>query len=269
MNAQVDILLKYPKELDAPEAQVTPLVLQAENFVIQNDDDLAVAASNLKAVKAEATRAENERKAMTRPLDESKRNILLHFSPWEKGLEAAEAAWKRCISKYQAKQLLLRQEAERRAAEASRKERERMEAEAAKRDEEARREREKSDAKARELEEQGKTERAEALRAKSEEKATAKQADADALRMAANSMPTAPVVVMPAAKIEGISSREVWGAELIDKMVLIRAVAAGEAPADLLEVNMPLANKLARALKAGFKFAGLRAVTTTSVAVRA
>lgn len=77
---------------------------------------------------------------------------------------------------------------------------------------------------------------------------------------------TAPPTVQ---KVAGIASREIWRAEIGDKMALIKAVATGQAPSDLLDVNQSVANQMARALKTGMQYPGLKAVCEKTVAAGA
>ena len=267
MTAKVDI--QYSPELQTIGDNTNTLLAAAIAFVIRSEQDYHLAAENLKAVKAEAKRIETERMGMTRPLDAAKKTIMDHFRPWEATLAQAEAAWKKSMGTYQDEQRRIREEAERRAAEAARKERERMEAEAAKREEAARLEREKAEAKARELEEAGKAERAAALRAQAETRATAKEADAQALHLAAATMPAAPVIHMPAPKATGVSSRTIWKHEVTDLRALARAVADGIVPPTAIQPNDSYLGQRARADKEHTHIPGVRVFPDTSVAVRA
>lgn len=267
MTAKVEI--DYSPELKKLGDNTNTLLAAAIAFVVRTEDDYQLAAENLKAVKAEARRIETERMGMTRPLDAAKKTIMDHFRPWETALSQAETAWKQSMGAYQAEQRRLREEAERRAAEAARKERERLAAEAAKREEAARKERERAEAKARELEEAGKTERAAALRVRAEERAVATESDAQALQLAAMTMPTAPVVHMPAPKAAGVSSRTIWKHEVTDLRALARAVADGIVPPTAILPNDSYLGQRARADKEHTNIPGVRVFSDTSVAVRA
>ena len=76
----------------------------------------------------------------------------------------------------------------------------------------------------------------------------------------------APVVASNRPKIQGVSTRVTWSAELTDKMALIKAVAAGLAPETLLDVNMPTANQMARAMKSHLNYPGIKAVSKKGIA---
>jgi DNA repair exonuclease SbcCD ATPase subunit len=246
------------------------------------------AADQLRAIKTRAASLESWREKLKKPILEAGRAIDAFFKAPQQFLADAEKAIKTSMLTYDRRQQQLREEAERLAAEAARKEQERLQAQAAKaeaaarakREEEERKAREKreiEEAKARKLEEAGRAEEADRRRAAAQEAEqrrmeaaaeTERQriAEADAKRLAAETMPTAPVIHMETQKVAGISTREVWSAEVTDKMKLIRAVAAGEAPAELLDINMSTLNRLAKALKGGLSYPGIRAVSEKNMA---
>lgn len=70
------------------------------------------------------------------------------------------------------------------------------------------------------------------------------------------------------AKVEGVSSRELWSAEVTDKAALVRFVAANPMWMHLLEPNMVAINGLARSQRGALAIPGVRAVSATSRAVR-
>jgi len=76
----------------------------------------------------------------------------------------------------------------------------------------------------------------------------------------------APIVQPAATKVAGVSYRENWTADITDMMALVKAVAAGEQPLSLLVINMPALNQMARALKAELKIPGVKAVCHKIVA---
>jgi len=59
-----------------------------------------------------------------------------------------------------------------------------------------------------------------------------------------------------------------WHAEMTDIIALCKAVADGTAPAELVQLNQPAANRMASALRDAVSYPGLRFVSTTSLAVR-
>ena len=78
-------------------------------------------------------------------------------------------------------------------------------------------------------------------------------------------------VTVPSAapKVAGIAPRDIWSAEVTDKLLLIKAVAEGKAPADLVDVNQSVANQMARALKTSLCYPGLKPICVKTVAAGA
>lgn len=76
------------------------------------------------------------------------------------------------------------------------------------------------------------------------------------------------VPVVPTTTLAGNSTRELWRAELVDIRALCAAIAAGKAPADLVQFSQDAGNRLATALKDSADVPGLRFVRTKSMAVR-
>lgn len=78
---------------------------------------------------------------------------------------------------------------------------------------------------------------------------------------------TPPVTVAPPTpKVQGVSFRETWSAEVDDIRALCRAIADGTAPTTYVTPNMTAINAIARAQKDGFSVPGCRAVMTKQVA---
>lgn len=91
--------------------------------------------------------------------------------------------------------------------------------------------------------------------------------------------PPAPVLVVPepifvplpqieVPKAEGISTREVWKAEVVDLSSLVAAVASGRQPAILLLPNQVALNQMARAQKHMLAIPGVKAVVEHIMPVR-
>jgi hypothetical protein len=79
--------------------------------------------------------------------------------------------------------------------------------------------------------------------------------------------PRPPVAAPP--KVEGVSFRDAYHAEVVDLMALVKAVAAGQAPLTLLQVNTTALNGLARSLKGALVIPGVKVVSDRVAAVRA
>ncbi|MCJ7663058.1 MAG: hypothetical protein MUO24_02320 [Desulfobacterales bacterium] len=70
----------------------------------------------------------------------------------------------------------------------------------------------------------------------------------------------APRVYIPIPKVDNLSFREDWSAEVINLPELVRAVAEGRAALAYLEPNLPGLNAQARSLRGEMKIPGVRAV---------
>lgn len=79
-------------------------------------------------------------------------------------------------------------------------------------------------------------------------------------------MPRVQPAYMPT---KGISTREIWHAEVTNIRELARAVADGRAAPTLIQPNMTALNGLARSLKRAMNTPGVKAVVETTTAVRA
>lgn len=81
-------------------------------------------------------------------------------------------------------------------------------------------------------------------------------------------IPVIPVKVESTLpKVEGISSRKLFKAEVVNLKLLIEAIAAGHVPIEAVEANMTFLNAQARAFKKeGTLYAGVRIVSEGSLA---
>jgi hypothetical protein len=100
--------------------------------------------------------------------------------------------------------------------------------------------------------------------------AAAREAGFDEESLEALAEEAAPTALARVAKLDtgGVSTRDVWSAEVTDIHALIDWVSKNHDFAGLLRVDQVSLNAQARALKAGMKFPGVRAVRRTSVATR-
>jgi len=102
--------------------------------------------------------------------------------------------------------------------------------------------------------------------------ASALEAQGD--KKAADEVITAPVDVAPVVlqktvpKVQGVSFREVWRGECIDKMALIKAAATDQKLSALLEPNNVAINQLARSLRESFLIPGCRSIKEKIVSGR-
>lgn len=253
----MDINLTPAATAAAAEAQT--ILAVARDFKVTTTAEYSTAGEQLKQIKALATKLNDERLEMTRPLDTTKKLIMDRFREPLAFLEDAERQIKRAIGDYDAEQRRLRQEAEKAAAEAARKERERMQAEAAKAEQAAREKREKEEAKARELEAKGRAAEAEAKRQAAAEAEAQRLREAEATRAAAESIPAAPVVHIEQPKLAGVSSRQVWKFEIAD---------ADQIPRQYLVPDEKAIGAVVRALGERANIPGVRVYAETIISSR-
>lgn len=117
---------------------------------------------------------------------------------------------------------------------------------------------------------------AEAARKEAEAKQIANAVEAEAFGMddVAEAIIDGPApihVVAPVApppKVEGVSTRKTYRAEVVDLAALVRHVAANPVHAALILPNETALNAMARTLKDAFQIPGVRVVAEESVAVR-
>jgi hypothetical protein len=226
-------------EAQAAAAEATEVAEVAHSLVIDSQDMYELGAEHLRSIKSVASKIDETRKSMTRPLDQAKAAIMDFFRPFADRAAAAEADLKRRMLGYQQQV-----EAERRA-----------EAERLRREEEARRqaEREAAEAEAMAMAEQGKVDEAEATLAAAEMTAA----------LPVNVTPT-----VEAPKASGISTRDNWKAEVTDFGALIGHVATHPQLQHLLLPALPELKKLAAALKEGANIPGVRVYNEPTLAAR-
>lgn len=176
--------LHIPADVAQDIAASHPLVEAAHALTVDSGDAYAAAGAQIREIARMRKVLEEKRLSMTRPLDQTKKEIMALFKHPDDSLGEAEGIISRKMLAYKAEQDRARREAEAAAAEAARKERERLEKQAAA-----------------------------AVRRGQEEKAAA-------LQEAAASVPAAPVVHVPQASAEGVSTRVVWRWEIADRASL-------------------------------------------------
>lgn len=159
------------------------------------------------------------------------RSLVAEKKSHESPLEQAEQALKRSMLSYQLVEEQKRREDEALAQEEARKQRERLEAQAA-----------KAAAK-------GRIEKAEAL-----------QATAAAV--------VAPIIPTSTPKLAGVSVRVTWRATVTNLMELVKAVAAGVVPLNALQADTTFLNNQARAMKETLAYPGVKAEQETGIASR-
>lgn len=202
----------------------------AHSIRVETQDDYSYAADELKGVKKKYKELEENRKSITRNMDAAKKKVMDLFREPLGYLSKAEEILKDKMGNYNAKQERIREAELARAQEEQRKEQERLRAEAEK-----------------------------AMEKGDVEVAAALEFEADA---------TPVVTTLPPEKTEGISYREDWYAEVTDEADLITAVLKGNAPSNLIIINMAVLNAMARTLKKGFNVPGVVAKTKKVMAAK-
>lgn len=223
--------IQISDEVKEKSASATDLAQTITQVKAETPQDYQHIAGTLREIRRRYKELDQHRKSITIKLDQAKRGIMDLF---RNPLNALRAADTYCVAEMRRYDYLLEKaqaEEEARIRERQRKERERIER------------------RARQAEEKGREEKAEALRMQSEQ---------------------VPEISVNAEKpkVEGISYREEWRAEVTDKMALIKAVAEGKAPSALLDVNMKVVNQQARALKTELHYPGVRVFKRKTVASR-
>lgn len=127
---------------------------------------------------------------------------------------------------------------------------------------------------ARAAEERRKAEEEARRKAEEEQLAAAEMLQKEGMTQAAEAVLEMPTVVPKVAVVEpvkagGESYREIWSAEVVDLMTLVKAVAAGLQPLAYLEANMSTLNKAAGMFKGTVQIPGVRIKSETILARRA
>jgi hypothetical protein len=221
--------------MNTPETEINQAIALSDEVRavrVVTPSDYTAAGLFLRSIKGKIKEIDTLRKSMTKPLDESKKNIMALFQPAELKLAEAVTVVSRAMITWENEQETKRREFERRA-----------QAEAQKRAEE------EALAMAIEVEATGDTELAEVI--------------------IAESVIAPPVKILSTVpKINGTFSRETWSAEVTDIKALAIAVAAGQAPVESLQANMTFLNQMARSFRDSLKYPGVRAVSSRSITSR-
>jgi hypothetical protein len=78
-----------------------------------------------------------------------------------------------------------------------------------------------------------------------------------------------PIMAPPAPRVEGVSFRDEWSAEVTDLSALVKAIAGGTVPLTLVKADQVALNGMARSLREAMKIPGVKAVSKRNVAARA
>lgn len=171
--------LSTDEQVVALQPEVSKLTTFARALQIKTVEGYNQAADYLKSIKGMLKQIEDARTRITKPINESLREVNTQAREASTPLQTAESQIKRAMIAYADEQERIRREEQRKADEAARKERERIEAQA------------------RKAQDAGKAERAAELEQRAQ-------------------TVVAPVVQREAPKVTGVSTRESWRYEVIN-----------------------------------------------------
>ena len=255
MNEEVKFTPEVMAEVEAAEQALE----DAKTFAVTTIPEYEQAGEALKKLSGRGKQLETMRKNLKAPALEQCKRIDEFFKGPQTFIDDAKKAIKKALGAFDAAQKRKREEAERKAAEDARKERERLEREAAKAEEAARKKRAAEEAKARKLEEEGRAAEAEAKRKAAAEREEARLREAEAKRDAAEQVPVAPVVHTEQPQVKGVSTRQTWKFEITDPDQL---------PREYLVANDKAIGSVVRALKDKTNIPGVRVYCEDSIAAR-
>ncbi len=209
---------------------------QAKTFDITSSEIAINASESLKKIKALGKHLEQKRTAITGPMNIALREVNALFKPAKQWLKDAEGLLKGKILSYQSEQDRIAREAQRKA------------------DEEARKERVKLEKAAALAAQAGMDDRADELK--------------EEIEVQEIETREAPAVVSAAPKLQGISTRRIWEAEVTDKLTFVKYVAENPSMLGYLKINESALHAQARTLKDEMNFPGVKAVEHKSIAAR-
>lgn len=242
-----------PDTIPAEFASVEPALAAvrdgyAQIRTIKSAEQFQAAGELLKAVKGALKQIEEQRVAITKPINDSLRAVNAQAKAAAVPFETAEREIKARMVEYSDEQERIRREEQRKAEEAARRERERLAELQRKAEAKAREEAEALRRQAEEAESAGRAAEAARLSAKAEkvEDRAAEKVEDLQLREA---MVVAPVVERETPRIAGTSFREVWKFEVTDP---------AQVPRQYLAVDEAKVRKVVQALKGDAEIPGVR-----------
>lgn len=209
------------------------IVSESRELQIKSQAGYEVACDHLKTIKAMQAEALSKFEPMREKAYRAYEEVLKQKKSVMDPLEQAEKTLKSGIGSWLAEQERIRQEEERRA----REEADRLHAE-------------EIEAQIEEAERDG--------------------ASIEEVAMIATQPMLAPTPITSAAveKVNGVSARESWSAEIINPRLVLEAVLKGIVPIQAVQMNTAYFNQRARADKQALNIPGVRAVCKSGVAVR-
>lgn len=205
------------------------LTLQEDGLIIRNSDEAALAGVKLRSVKSDLTELDNLLKTMTAPMNQALKAAREMFARPKALLQRSELNLKNAIQRFQQEQENMRRAEEAKLREAQRKEQE------------------KADAKALALRAKGKDERADAVLA---------------------AVPSVPTVILADNRLDGISMRKTWKAEVTDIVALVAYIADHSEMLQFIVVNESQLNAFARSTAGAVPLPGVHFYQAQTVAAR-
>lgn len=231
-----------------------------QSFQITDADTYALAADELKSIKAKANSLEDQRTSITGPINQALKGINAMFKGPGEVLAQAERILKTKMLAWQDEQERLAAEERRKAEEAAAAERRRLAEEAAARQREAEAQAQAAAKAAAEGDEQAaQIAQAEAQRAAAEAQAATTTAQ----------MVVAPVVAMPAAKAAGISTAKKIDFEVTSLHELVKHVAAHPELINLLAADTVKLRAYVKGLGLACQLPGVRVFEDKVLSARA
>lgn len=232
---------------------------QIVSVTVSNEAELRGASEFAKRLKSYDRQLESERKAAKEPFLQKGKDVDSTFGKVRELVGARVKAIMKGVNDFKAAVEAKRLEAQRRADEAARKERERMEEQAAKqraKEEAARKEAEEAARKAAEAEDEQERQKLEAEARKKQAQADKAARDAETKQKIASTV-VAPVIESEAPDIKGVSKRANWRADVTDKVKFIQWAIKNE-EYQYIDINMPNLNKYAKMIKDTKDIPGVR-----------
>lgn len=263
MNEQtlqpITITVDPTKDIIAIQSEAGKAMTLAQAYEIDSPETYSMAGTDLQAIKSRLKAVDEQRKSITRPLDEAKRAIMALFEAPTKFLTDAESLLKSKMLAFndeqERKQRVLQAELEEKA----RKERERLAAEAAKAqakaEEEARLLREKAEA----AKAAGNAAKAAELAAKAESRIEAAAEKVEEIQHQ-QAVTVAPVVNIPKGEAKGTAMREEWDFEITDRNAI---------PREFLIPDEKTIRAMVKARKGETNIPGIRVFSKRNLAARA
>lgn len=227
----LDVKVEHPTPAALSRGASSALEL-VQSFEVVDDATYSIGAEELQAIKAKASKLDEQRKGITKPLDDAKKAVMDLFRGPLEVLGQAESILKSKLLAYQQEQARKAEEARLEAERAAQAERERLAREAA------------------ELAAQGRT------------------GEAAVKEQVATMIVAAPVAAPAAPAVKGLATRETVEFEVVDLHALIKHVAERPELVNLLVADTTKLRAYVRGLGLQTNLPGVRVFAKQSLAAR-